>query len=151
MVSKTPKNTKTSNKRSVKKTSPIPQALSLNAPAPAKPSELSPVVIAGMTAQEQKKIQEMLMHAQLEFAKIKTLVVKEKKREIETLDLIIKEFMGPFMLIGYDLNNNPVEMVSAASPGEHDALLERLRRVMYKISQNIANSNGSDPYGYNNN
>ena len=55
------------------------------------------------------------------------------------------------MLIGYDLNNNPVEMVSAASPGEHDALLERLRRVMYKISQNIANSNGSDPYGYNNN
>ena len=91
------------------------------------------------------------MHAQLEFAKIKTLVVKEKKREIETLDLIVKEFMGPFMLIGYDLNNNPVEMVSAASPGEHDALLERLRRVMYKISQNIANSNGSDPYGYNNN
>ena len=94
MVSKPTKNTKTSNKRSVKKASPIPQALSLNAPAPAKPSELTPIAIAGMTAPEQKKIQEMLMHAQLEYAKIKTLAVKEKKREIETLDLIVKEFMG---------------------------------------------------------
>jgi hypothetical protein len=96
---------------------------------------------------EQKKIQDMLMHAQLEFAKIKTQVVREKKREIDTLNFVIKEFMGPFILIGYDLNNNPVEMISASSTAEHDAILERLRRVMYKISQNIANSNGNDPYG----
>ena len=58
--------------------------------------------------------------------------------------------MGPFMLIGYDLNNNPIEMVSAYSVAEHDALLERFRRVMYKINQNIANSNGEDPYGHQN-
>jgi hypothetical protein len=78
-------------------------------------------------------------------------MVKEKKKEIEALDQMIKEFIGPFMLIGYDLTNNPIEMVSASSPAEHDALLERLRRVMYKINQNIANTGGNDPYGFNSN
>lgn len=104
-----------------------------------------------ISPEEQKKIQEMIALAQLEFQKIKTNVVKEKKREIETLDTLIKEFVGPFMLIGYDLSNNPIEMVSATSPAEHDALLERLRRVMFKINQNIANSGGNDPYGFNSN
>jgi len=102
-----------------------------------------------LTLEEQKKIQEAIRHAQLEFAKIKTSVVKEKRREIETLDSTLKEFIGPFMLIGYDLNNNPIEMVSASSAAEHDALLERLRRVMFKINQNIMNSGGNDPYGFN--
>ena len=102
-----------------------------------------------LTSEEQKKIQEAIRLAQLEFAKIKTSVVKEKRREIETLDSTLKEFIGPFMLIGYDLNNNPIEMVSASSAAEHDALLERLRRVMFKINQNIMNSGGNDPYGFN--
>ena len=102
-----------------------------------------------LTSEEQKKIQEAIRLAQLEFAKIKTRVVKEKRREIETLDSTLKEFIGPFMLIGYDLNNNPIEMVSASSAAEHDALLERLRRVMFKINQNIMNSGGNDPYGFN--
>ena len=53
------------------------------------------------------------------------------------------------MLIGYDLNDNPVEIVSANTAAENDALLERFRRVMFKINQNIANSNGEDPYGKN--
>lgn len=104
-----------------------------------------------MTTAEQKKLQDMLTHAQLEYAKVKHQVIKEKRREIDTLNHVIKEFMGPFILIGYDLNNNPVEMISAESTAEHDAVLERLRRVMYKINQNIANSNGNDPYGFNNN
>jgi len=60
----------------------------------------------------------------------------------------IKEFLGPYMLIGYDLNNQPVEIVSAEDPAAHDALLERFRRVMYKINQNIVQSNGTDPYGF---
>ena len=102
-----------------------------------------------LTSEEQKKIQEAIGLAQLEFAKIKTSVVKEKRREIETLNSTLKEFIGPFMLIGYDLSNNPIEMVSASSAAEHDALLERLRRVMFKINQNIMNSGGNDPYGSN--
>jgi len=101
------------------------------------------------TENDQKKLQEMIMLANLEFAKLKSKIIKEKRKEIEALDDQIKEFLGPYMLIGYDLNDNPVEIVSANTAAENDALLERFRRVMFKINQNIANSNGEDPYGKN--
>jgi hypothetical protein len=146
----------TSAKKGPKKSAPVgssgvaassPGVGPSSAPAPSIPSQPA----GGFPDLEQKRIQEMLVHAQLEFNKIKSSIVKEKKREVEALDELIKEFVGPFMLIGYDLTNNPIEMVSASSPAEHDALLERLRRVMYKINQNIANSGGNDPYGHSNN
>jgi hypothetical protein len=99
---------------------------------------------------DQKALLEMVRNAQLEYYnKIKTNIIKEKRREIEALDTQIKEFIGPYMLIGYDLNDNPIEMVSAKTPAERDAILERLRKVMFKINQNIANSDGEDPYGFN--
>ena len=94
-----------------------------------------------------KDQQELMLISKLFYANLKNTIINEKKREINALDQVLREFVGPYMLIGYDINNNPIEMVSATSPAEHDALLERLRRVMYKINQNIANSNGADPYG----
>lgn len=157
MVSKITKTTKGPAKKSTNKKVDLnkPSSGVTSSAAPAGPGSFAPTPQPqsdlgsdmNITSAEQKKIQDMLMHAQLEYAKIKTQVVREKKKEIDTLNFVIKEFMGPFILIGYDLNNNPVEMISANSTAEHDAILERLRRVMYKISQNIANSNGNDPYG----
>jgi len=117
----------------------------------AKPTPSLPAVLPNNNlSEEQKKIRDLLLHAQIEFSKVKTNIIKDKQSEFAALEGQIKEFMGPFMLIGYDLSNNPIEMISAASTSEHDALLERFRRVMYKINQNIANSGGNDPYGYNN-
>jgi hypothetical protein len=102
-----------------------------------------------MTQAEQASINQMIQLAKLEYMKtLKNNIVNEKRREIDSLDTQIKEFMGPYMLIGYDLNNQPVEIVSAENPASHDALLERFRRVMFKINQNIMQSNGSDPYGF---
>jgi hypothetical protein len=104
---------------------------------------------ADMTQAEQANIQQMIQLAKLEYMKtVKNSIVNEKRREIDSLDMQIKEFLGPYMLIGYDLNNQPVEIVSANDPASHDALLERFRRVMFKINQNIMQSNGTDPYGF---
>ena len=158
MVSKITKTTKSTIKKPTNKKvdiSTIPSGPNSGTSVPVSPGTFAPSIQPqsniesdiNISSADQKKMQDMLMHAQIEFAKIKTQVVREKKKEIDTLNLVIKEFMGPFILIGYDLNNNPVEMLSANSVAEHDAILERLRRVMYKISQNIANSNGNDPYG----
>lgn len=103
-----------------------------------------------LTQNEQAALNDMLQLAKLEYMKsLKNKIVKEKHREIDSLDQQIKEFLGPYMLIGYDLNNQPVEIVSAENPAHYDALLERFRRVMFKINQNIVNSNGEDPYGNN--
>lgn len=96
---------------------------------------------------DNKQLHDMLMLANIEYARIRSKMVREKRKEIDTLDSQIKEFLGPYMLIGYDLNNNPVEIISSMSPAENDALLERFRRVMYKINQNITSSNGEDPFG----
>lgn len=114
-------------------------------------STQNPSLTAAIIAEvEQRRLQEMLMLANIEYNKIKNKMVREKRREIESLDGQIKEFLGSYMLIGYDLNNNPVEIVSANSAAENDALLERFRRVMFKINQNITNSNGDDPFGNSN-
>lgn len=118
---------------------------------PAALSTQNPSLTAAVMAEiEQKRLQDMLMLANIEYNKIKNKMVREKRREIESLDGQIKEFLGSYMLIGYDLNNNPVEIVSANSAAENDALLERFRRVMFKINQNITNSNGDDPFGNSN-
>ena len=105
--------------------------------------------VISTTPAEQAAITEMIQLAKLEYMKtLKGKIVSEKRNEINSLDMQIKEFLGPYMLIGYDLNNQPVEIVSAEDPAAHDALLERFRRVMYKINQNIVQSNGTDPYGF---
>ena len=135
MVSKEQKPSKSTKKSSSKK-----KSRDINVPS--LPSTI--------LSEEQKKIRDLILHAQVEFAKVKTNIIKDKHNEIAALESQIKEFMGPFMLLGYDISNNPVELVSASSPAEHDALLERFRRVMFKINQNIANSGGEDPYGHQN-
>jgi len=67
-----------------------------------------------ITRDEQQAMQEMIQLAKLEYLKtLKNKVVKEKRREIDSLDQQIKEFLGAYMIIGYDLNNQPVEIVSA--------------------------------------
>jgi hypothetical protein len=102
-----------------------------------------------MTPAEQASINQTIQLAKLEYMKtLKNNIVNEKRREIDTLDMQIKEFLGPYMLIGYDLNNQPVEIVSAEDPASHDALLERFRRVMFKINNNIVQTQGNDPYGF---
>ena len=118
-------------------------------PAPAQPVQ-PPVDAAPVLSQaEQASLQDMMQLVKLEYLKnLKQKVIKEKRREIDSLDQQIKEFLGAYMLIGYDLNNQPVEIVSAGDPAAHDALLERFRRVMFKINQNIVNSQGNDPYGF---
>ena len=148
-----PKNTNKPSKVTKKKTTKVLPSASPSSTTTA-PSLSGAVVLpkndVAVSEIEQKKIQEMIMLANIEFAKIKNKITKEKKREIDSLDSQIREFLGPYMLIGYDLNNNPVEIVSTNNAAENDALLERFRRVMYKINQNIANSNGEDPYGNSN-
>jgi hypothetical protein len=69
---------------------------------------------------EQKKMMEMVAFAQMQYNSIKQKIVKEQKREFDALNAQIKEFMGPYMLIGFDLNNNPVEIVSAMDAAEND-------------------------------
>jgi len=142
MAAKKPTNK--GSKAQTKKEIVKPSSLTEQSKAVSKDKE-----VISTTPAEQAAITEMIQLAKLEYMKtLKGKIVSEKRKEINSLDMQIKEFLGPYMLIGYDLNNQPVEIVSAEDPAAHDALLERFRRVMYKINQNIVQSNGTDPYGF---
>ena len=142
MAAKKPTNK--GSKAQTKKEIVKPSSLTEQSKAVSKDKE-----VISTTPAEQAAITEMIQLAKLEYMKtLKGKIVSEKRNEINSLDMQIKEFLGPYMLIGYDLNNQPVEIVSAEDPAAHDALLERFRRVMYKINQNIVQSNGTDPYGF---
>jgi len=141
---------KTSKKKALTESKLTPGQSTNTITTSAKEAQTSPAVNAPLTNEaEQKRLAEMVMLANLEYNKLKNKVVREKRREMDSLDTQIKEFLGSYMLIGYDLNNNPVEIISASNTAENDALLERFRRVMFKINQNISNSNGDDPFGNN--
>lgn len=128
---------KTTNKNKVQPASNITPSASGTLPVPEQ-----------ITANEHAAMQDMIQLAKIEYLKsLKSKIIKEKRREIDSLDQQIKEFLGPYMLIGYDLNDQPVELISAESATQYDALLERFRRIMFKINQNMVNSSGEDPYG----
>jgi hypothetical protein len=119
-----------------------------NKSQPVKSTTVPTVSAEQIGGDQRTEIAEMLQLAKIEYLKsLKSKIIKEKRREIDSLDQQIKEFLGPYMLIGYDLNDQPVEMFSADSQTHYDALLERFRRLMFKINQNMVNSNGEDPYG----
>lgn len=141
---------KTSKKKSLTESNLSPTQTTSTIAASAKEAQSIPTTNLPLASEaEQKRLAEMVILANLEYNKLKNKIIREKKREIDSLDTQIKEFLGSYMLIGYDLNNNPVEIISANNTAENDALLERFRRVMFKINQNISNSNGDDPFGNN--
>lgn len=142
---------KTSKKKSLTESNSSSAQTTSTIAASAKEAQPIPAANLPLASEaEQKRLAEMVILANLEYNKLKNKIIREKKREIDSLDTQIKEFLGSYMLIGYDLNNNPVEIISANNTAENDALLERFRRVMFKINQNISNSNGDDPFGNNN-
>lgn len=141
---------KTSKKKSLTESNLSSAQTTSTIAASAKEAQIIPTTNLPLASEaEQKRLAEMVILANLEYNKLKNKIIREKKREIDSLDTQIKEFLGSYMLIGYDLNNNPVEIISANNTAENDALLERFRRVMFKINQNISNSNGDDPFGNN--
>jgi hypothetical protein len=81
VVSKKTKAGKTKKKSPLMTTS----TASVSAAAAAVISSNNTADFTNLTEVEQRKIQEMISVAQLEFSKIKTSVVKEKKKEIDTL------------------------------------------------------------------
>lgn len=61
---------------------------------------------------------------------------------LDTLESTIEEFLNSFIIIGYDLDGNPIDIVSAGTQQEADALSTLLNKlVMSKLK-------GSEPPEY---
>ncbi len=58
--------------------------------------------------------------------------MKDDCVNIEHLNTILSEYVGPYMLIGYLPDNEPVEIMYAPTPKDREAVLERLRKTFIR-------------------
>jgi len=61
---------------------------------------------------------------------------KKNNIELEALCSTIEEFLRTFIIIGYNLDNDPVYMVNAETQLDADALYTALARVFFTTNQN---------------
>jgi hypothetical protein len=58
--------------------------------------------------------------------------MKDDCVNIEKLNAILSEYVGPYLLIGYLPDNEPVEVLYAPTPKDKEAVLERLRKTFIR-------------------
>lgn len=88
------------------------------------------------TAEDKKVINGVEKLMELSFLTyLKELKTQDRKNDIEAiqhLNTIISEYMGPYLLIGYSPDNEPVEVLYAPTSKDKEALLERMRRTIIR-------------------
>jgi hypothetical protein len=60
-------------------------------------------------------------------------VKKHRVNELEHLDALVSEFLGTFMILGYDINGEKMLIMHATNPHDRDALVEHLRTTFIGI------------------
>lgn len=65
----------------------------------------------------------------------------ERQVDLAKLESILQEFLGAFILLGYDMANDPVTLVYAPDPKNADALAAQLNRYFYKCQNTIQPKN----------
>lgn len=87
---------------------------------------------------QKNKISEDQIKALLKEALINSSQEYSKKNhiELEALCSTIEEFLRSFIIIGYNLDNDPVYMVNAETQLDADALYTALARVFFSTNQN---------------
>lgn len=78
------------------------------------------------------QVEEVIKNAFLRFydnAQLKQYKVKD----LEHLDSVVSEFLGTFMILGYDINGEKVFIMHATNPHDRDALVEHLRTTLLGI------------------
>ena len=85
---------------------------------------------------------EKIMRESLEEAFIEER--KVKRIENQALVSMIEEYLGAFVLLGYDVDNEPVVILNAKNQLQADGLATLLNRIF--MSNNNHNKGGSDPF-----
>jgi hypothetical protein len=85
---------------------------------------------------EKAHIEELLKHAMRDYALKQSKVIKDKEELAKKLSGIISEFLGPFMLIGYDTLGEPFNIIHAHSQLDLDAITTALNKFLFNIHNN---------------
>ena len=72
------------------------------------------------------------------------------KRDLDLLESVISEYLKTFVVLGYDLSGEKIQIMHANNPQEFDSMLEHVRgsllTILIKAQQNLPGMPGSTPY-----
>ena len=89
-----------------------------------------------LTPPEKAHIEELLRSAMSEYASRQVKVIKDKQELAHKLSGIISEYLGPFILMGYDTKGEPFNIIHAHSQLDADAITTALNKFILGISGN---------------
>jgi uncharacterized protein YgfB (UPF0149 family) len=85
-----------------------------------------------LSQSEKVHIEEIIKSAMHDYAQKQVKNIKDKEDMAERLISIIGEYMGAFLLIGYDSNGAPFNIFHATSQLDADAITTALNKMIFK-------------------
>lgn len=89
-----------------------------------------------LTQTEKSHIEELLKSTLQEYAIRQTKTIKDKEDIAQKLTAIIGEYIGAFMLIGYDAKGDPFNMLHAPTQLDIDAINTSLNKLVFNMGGN---------------
>lgn len=85
---------------------------------------------------EKAQIEELLKTAMQDYAVRQHKFIKDKEELAKKLSGIITEYLGPFMLIGYDTKGEPFNIIHASTQLDLDAITTAINKFIFNIHHN---------------
>ena len=85
---------------------------------------------ANLTKKQKEQIDDTIFESNIQYEQqVEQMRTDQQLLDLETIDTILSEHVGPFILIGFDLNNEPIEIFHANSALEACALSDHFKKV----------------------
>lgn len=82
---------------------------------------------------EKAHIEELLKGAMSEYASRQVKIIKDKQELASKLTGLITEYLGPFILMGYDLKGEPFNIIQANSQMDLDAITTAVNKFILGV------------------
>lgn len=90
-------------------------------------------IIPHVSKNEKDMIEELLRSAVHDFAEKFELKYLEKAELLERIPAFLSEYMSAFLIIGYDMKGNPLNIIHAQNQKDNDALIAALNKFLFHI------------------
>lgn len=87
-----------------------------------------------LTPPEKAHIEELLKSAMTEYATKQVKIIKDKQELAHKVSGIVSEFLGPFILMGYDTKGEPFNIIHAQSQLDIDAITTAVNKFIMGVT-----------------
>lgn len=83
-----------------------------------------------MVKMDRKQIESLLKSAMEEYLTVQSNVKSEKAKSLSSLAALISEYLSAFIIIGYNVNREPISLVHATNQMDADALSAAINKFI---------------------